>query len=234
MRKRHQIYSNRWFPPQHPPRTSRDGCHEVLRATPVKDPAQHVWGQGAPWKVTRGTGTSNVSPFLELVLKGVLEKFNPCNRGCSLGLWKHGFRHLLSQTACDYQRTTWPRCSDPRESLNTFVDVGVGVSVLLFPFHTREKIALPYLISWRRQMHSGAPSAIWYDALIWGWCRCDLINSEEITHSSVSIQAWVPHVSLQVSGQQRTGHTEAATEIQAEHTDPEKIIKPWAAKAVNS
>lgn len=115
----------------------------------------------------------HVSPFLELILKGVLEKSNPCNKGCSLGLWKHGFRHLLSQTVCDYQQITWPRCSDPRESLNTFVDVGTGVSVLLFPFHSREKIVLPCLIGWRRQMHSGAPSAIWYDALILGWCRCD-------------------------------------------------------------
>lgn len=145
----------------------------VLRATPVKDPAQSVWGHGAPWKVTRETGTSNVSHFLELILKGVLEKSNPCSEGCSLGLWKHGFRHLLSQTVCDYQQTTWPQRSDPRESLNTVVDVGAGVSVLLFPFHTGEKIALPYLISWRRQMHSGAPSAIWYSALILGWYRYD-------------------------------------------------------------
>jgi len=42
------------------------------------------------------------------------------------------------------------------------------------------------------------------------------------------------HVTLQVSARQRTGHTEAVTEIQAEHCDPEKIIKPQAAMGVNS
>lgn len=60
------------------------------------------------------------------------------------------------------------------------------------------------------------------------------LDSEEITHPHVSSSAQGPHVTLQVSAQQRTGRKEMVTEIQAEHSDLKKIIKPWAAMGVNS
>lgn len=41
-------------------------------------------------------------------------------------------------------------------------------------------------------------------------------------------------MTLQVPAWQSTGHTEALTEIQAEHCELEKIINPWAAMGVNS
>lgn len=143
-----------------PTRNKQSWLPRGAESNPCKGPCTARLGTWGTMESNQRNWHQHVSPFLELILKGVLEKSNPCNKGCSLGLWKHGFRHLLSQTVCDYQQITWPRCSDPRESLNTFVDVGTGVSVLLFPFHSREKIVLPCLIGWRRQMHSGAPSAI--------------------------------------------------------------------------
>lgn len=133
------------------------------RATSAEAPAWHrlekrLQGRGTV-DVNRGTGTRSISPFLGLVLQD-FEKPDPAIRPVPKDFGNTGFRHLLSQTACDYQQTPWPRCADPSECLNTFRDVGVGVSVLLFPFHAGEKIAPPYLACWRRQTHSAVPNAI--------------------------------------------------------------------------
>lgn len=62
--------------------------------------------------------------------------------------------------------------------------------------------------------------------LFLGGTAVSLLDSEETTHSRVSIPVWVPHMTLQAPGQQRTSHTEAVTETQAEHCCPEEIINP--------
>lgn len=73
---------------------------------------------------------------------------------------------------CDYQQTIWPWCPDPSECLNTFVDVGVGVSVLLFPFHAGGKISLPYLAHRKRQTHLGGPMLFEMMPLFLGGAAC--------------------------------------------------------------
>lgn len=61
--------------------------------------------------------------------------------------------------------------------------------------------------------------------LFLGGAAVSLLDSEEMTHSCVSIPAWVSHMTLQAPGQQRTSHAEAVTETQAERCNPEEIIK---------
>lgn len=90
-------------------------------------------------EISRETGTRSIIPFLGLVLQGALEKPDPAIRALPQDIGNTGFRHLLSQAVWDDQQTAWPRCADPNKCLNTFTVVGVGVSVLPFPFHVRGK-----------------------------------------------------------------------------------------------
>lgn len=228
MTKHHQIYSNRWFTVA-PTGDKRSWAPRGAERSPSKEPARHEVGQCLG---TWGTGESNQrnwhrqhQPFPRIGPARSFGETRSCNKGWSLDFGNTGLG-TCCPGLCDYQQTIWKWCPDPSECLNTFVDVGVGVSVLLFPFHAGGKISLPYLTHWRRQTRSGVPMLSEMLPLFLGGAGASLLNSKETTHSRVSIPAWVPHMTLQAPGQQRTSHTEAVTETQAEHCSPEEIINP--------
>lgn len=175
MRKRHQIYSNRWFP-MAPTGDKRSWAPRGAECSPSKDLARHEVGQCLR---TWGTGESNQrnwhqqhQPFPRIGPARSFGETRSCDKGWSLGLWKHGFRHLLSQTVWlstnhlemvpRSQRVLKYLCRCGRWCLSSPVS---------FPCRGENISSLPRTLEKTNTFRSA--NAVWNNALIFGWYSCE-------------------------------------------------------------